>query len=240
MDLKEAIRAVRPAVVQIQDASRTALGTGFFIDENAHVATALHVVAKLHAPMVMLAHADARGFSGVDAAVVARDDRHDLAILRMTRNPFAGDVSLGAAIGGTDIEVRQTTATIDAARPDDGEAIAISGYPLANSTLVTTSGAIAAASSYDIYAKPVPWAPPGLTRPDFADVYLADVQANPGNSGGPAYRIADAVIIGVCIRTSVAPTFDSAGSPTPVFANAGLAVIRPARYLAELAKGLQT
>ena len=42
MILSEAIDKVRPSVVQIQAASR--VGTGFFVTDSAHVATAYHVI----------------------------------------------------------------------------------------------------------------------------------------------------------------------------------------------------
>jgi S1-C subfamily serine protease len=69
--------------------------------------------------------------------------------------------------------------------------------------------------------------------PDIADAYLADVQANPGNSGGPTYRIADGAVIGVCIETRLTPTYHESGAPASL-ANAGLTVIRPSRYLTNL------
>jgi S1-C subfamily serine protease len=238
VDLKDAIEAVRPAVVQIRDGNQHVLGTGFFIDEAGHVATARHVVENQPSVLIGLAHPNTENmranFSLTGATVIAEDKRHDLAILQMHANPFKGEITSGIVIGNQQIHLLYGTATLDATRPQDGEGIAISGYPLANPALVTTSGAIGSAWNYDSEDVHVPGAPPGFTMPDIADTYLADVQANPGNSGGPTYRLADAAIIGVCIEMRVSPTFDVTGTASGFAANAGLTVVRPVRYLADL------
>lgn len=235
MDLKEAIEAVRPAVVQIDDRDGNVIGSGFFVDDKAHVATAWHVVEDLPAPTVALAHPNTEdvraNFRGIGTVVVAKDEHHDLAVLEMARNPFDGEMHSAIVIGEEEIDLLYGTVHLDATRPDDGEPIAISGYPLENPVLVTTSGAIAAAWNWDTHDVRTP---SGVTFPEMSDVYLADVQANPGNSGGPAYRISDGAIIGVCIRVQGAPTWDETGADSDFAANAGLTEIRPVRYLVSL------
>ncbi len=73
-----------------------------------------------------------------------------------------------------------------------------------------------------------------------SDVYLADVQANPGTCRPtPAIVVAlptasPTEIIGVCISVQGAPTWDAAGAGSDFSANAGLTEIRPMRYLAAL------
>ncbi len=144
MDLKQAIDVLRPVVVQIDDRDGNVIGSGFFVDDKAHVATAWHVVANLPSPTVALAQPNTENmranFTGVNAALLGKDEPHDLAILEMARNPFEGEMRSGIRIDEEEIDVLYGTATLDSTRPDDGESIAISGYPLANPALVTTSG----------------------------------------------------------------------------------------------------
>lgn len=110
--------------------------------------------------MRSLTRQNVRGnFTGAGADVVAEDERHDLAILRMRANPFTGELLSGFVIGDHHLELLYGKPRLSTDRPEDGEAIAISGYPLANPILVTTSGAIAAAWNYDIAEVSVPDAP---------------------------------------------------------------------------------
>jgi hypothetical protein len=46
---------------------------------------------------------------------------------------------------------------------------------------------------------------PPLVPTEPADRYLADLEVNGGNSGGPVYRLTDAAVIGVCVATQTAP-----------------------------------
>ena len=84
--------------------------------------------------------------------------------------------------------------------------------------MVTTAGHVANAWAADVAQSPTPTS---------ADLYILDLSANPGNSGGPVYRIADGSVVGVCIQIKLARL--EAG-----VINAGLAVARPAKYVAEL------
>jgi S1-C subfamily serine protease len=174
-------------------------------------------------------------FSAVRAEVVAQDDQQDVVILKMMRNPFAGEVRSGIVINDKEEELLFGTTALGEARPDDGEPIALSGYPLSSPVLVTTSGAIATSWTWDVHEEE---SVGGVRFPMMADIYLADVQGNPGNSGGPAYRIVDGVVIGVCIQMQVSPTFDEFGEPGELAANAGLTVLRPISVVTRLAETL--
>jgi S1-C subfamily serine protease len=57
---------------------------------------------------------------------------------------------------------------------------------------------------------------------------------NAGNGGGPAFAIEDGQVIDVCVAMRLAPLRESGGSPAPLQANSGLAVIVPAKYVVEL------
>jgi S1-C subfamily serine protease len=236
VDLKEAIRVARPTVVQVRNAEQV-LGTGFFVSDDGIVATARHVVEGQDSLLVGLAQPDTENmranFTLVGSNVLAQSERHDLALLRMRANPFQGQVSSGMVIDDEAIPLLFGVTQLDSARPEDGEPIAISGYPLSNPVLVTTSGGVASAWSYDMAEVAIPGRPEGFKMPDIADLLLADVQANPGNSGGPVYRVADAAVLGVCIEVQGSPVWGD-GGPLPVASNAGLTVARPARYVVEL------
>src|SRR6202453_1356771 len=70
-------------------------GNGFFINSDGYLITAAHVLSQLHggqAYLLLRVRSAAPRF--VAAQVVAIDSDHDVAILRATPNPFAGDFSV--------------------------------------------------------------------------------------------------------------------------------------------------
>jgi hypothetical protein len=89
-------------------------------------------------------------FTAVDGQVIEEDDKHDLALLRMSPNPFEGEVKSGLVIGGSEVRLFFKSAKRSAARPRDGLSIAVSGYPLREMALVTTSGVLASAWSLEM------------------------------------------------------------------------------------------
>lgn len=88
-------------------------------------------------------------------------------------------------------------------RARDGEDIAVSGYPVAEPVLITTTGTVASAWGFDLTQLP-DLAGPVLA--DLDDLYLVDATINPGNSGGPVYRTRDGALIGVCLSIRMAQT----------------------------------
>lgn len=67
-------------------------GNGFFINSDGYLVTAAHVLGQLHGgqPYVLL-HQSSSEFRIAQAALVAIDREHDVAILRVSPNPFAGN-----------------------------------------------------------------------------------------------------------------------------------------------------
>jgi S1-C subfamily serine protease len=63
--------------------------------------------------------------------------------------------------------------------------------------------------------------------PNIADGDLADVIVNPGNSGGPVYRVSDGEIIGVCVAFRVGR---GSIADNVFFYNSGLSVVIPIKY----------
>src|ERR1700683_3842409 len=67
-------------------------GNGFFINSDGYLVTAAHVLSQLHGgqPYVLL-HQSSSDLRSAQAALVAIDREHDVAILRVSPNPFAGN-----------------------------------------------------------------------------------------------------------------------------------------------------
>jgi len=244
-----------------------ALGTGFIVDvKNGYVVTALHVAGSGEQPMVLPngqpwhpQRDDLRieipmpniklnsmtfqeSFVGVGYTVVARDERHDLALLKATgqiENIFYIKTRT------QDIRVHPKAGILYLGAINDGDAIAVSGYPLNSNVLITTSGAIASSDAINIKEVQLASAPAGFTRPDTADSYIADVKVNPGDSGGPMYLVKNGAVIGVCLNFQGAPVMTiingeqrpvTGPNGEPVMYNSGLGVFVPAKYVADLLK----
>jgi S1-C subfamily serine protease len=139
--------------------------------------------------------------------------------------------------------------SISAKRPEEGEPIAVSGYPFQGNVLITTSGFIA--SSWNIRFSEIQraGAPAGFHTLDVADIYLADIHVNGGNSGGPVYSVETGVLVGVCVSFDDAPVMLQAMPPLPpqkpvpavsdgrlLTYNSGIAAVVPSTYVIELLK----
>ena len=277
--LADTIKLVSPSVVQITyqmdqfpEETRRALGrlflsgpagTGFIVNEDGYVITALHVLSffdNVHGfPVgghtypagrnrllvgIPFANTDTgrlkmrAAYSEISFTVVDTDSVHDLALLKIERRGFV----LGAARPRT----AKYVATFSVARPEDGEEIAVSGYPLGKSVLVTTSGAVASSWGYEETNEAL-LGRPGLTVPGTKDIFLVDLHLNHGNSGGPVYSIETGAVVGVADAYALEdnvmlapspgdkpdPAFDQA-SGRALVTNAGLGIVVPARYVVAL------
>jgi S1-C subfamily serine protease len=259
MDLRHAIEKIRPSVVQItltaDGLSESAIatlgghgrmfsrpiGSGFFAASTGAVVTAKHVVdalpewedrcRRLGATHIHtgigIAHLMPGGkrgvFTVVGYTVIATDVSHDLAVLLPQRNPFTGVAY--ATINGDRVPLACDIACLDTTRPQEGLPVGCSGYPLMNIALVTNSGIVASSWTVDLgqFASSAPH--------ELPDRYLADMQINGGNSGGPVYSAVDSSVIGMAVASRLAPGVEAV--PCRV-EDAGLAVIVPSAYVAEL------
>ncbi len=239
-------------------------GTGFIVNEGGYIVTALHVLSffdNVHGfsvgghmypagrnrllvgiplPNTDTGSLKIRGsFLVTSFTVVDTDSAHDLALLKIERRSFV----LGAARSGT-----ADVATFSIVRPEDGEKLAVSGYPLGKNVLVTTSGAVASSWGYEDTNVPL-FGRPGLTVPGIKDIFLVDLHLNHGNSGGPVYSIETGAVVGMADAYALEdnvmlapspgdkpdPAFDST-SGRALMTNAGLGIVVPARYVANLLK----
>jgi S1-C subfamily serine protease len=233
---------------------RRPLGTGFLVNSDGFVVTARHVVQCGHRLAEQIEAAQAgmvvglalpntenmRGnFRDVGLDLVDEDAAHDLALLKLRPNPFSGELGSGFVTNGEEVAFLLGTATLNPSRPRDGDAVGVSGYPLGQSVLVTNAGWMATSWSFEIAEAPVPGAPQLLPTPHIADTFLADLEANPGNSGGPVYLIESASVIGVCVGSMLSPVRDQDGNPAgtgtqKLFYSSGLTIVVPARYVTDL------
>jgi S1-C subfamily serine protease len=229
--LSETIDRVRGGIVQIRKVTAgndlgDPIGTGFLVGLKPYRAvTAKHVTDAIGAgqglhiafagpsvrtPELMIEAA----FVGAPARVVDTDEENDLALLELLDPNFSLE---GFQVGPAQIPFDPHGFVVASEVPREGDALAVSGYPLSQPSLVTNAGILASAFSPD--GTPGKW----------ADRLLGDFTANPGNSGGPVYECATGQLIGVCVAGRLAPVVAGQGMVA-----AGLTVIVPVSKVNEL------
>lgn len=255
MSLMEAIDKIRLGVVQIvfylspepqefiefqarfkRSFLNIILGSGFFVNSEAHIITANHVIQKgrefftqydigIKKILIGIGLPNSDYFIGntvlEDFQIIEEDSEHDISILKMNRNPFQNEVNSGLKKGGRNLPVPAEFLQLNGDRPIEGEEIGISGYPLQERVLITNFGHIAS-----IWKSPY---------------YLADIEVNPGNSGGPVYLVNDASVIGLCVSYKPSPIRHLNGvqvevNGQPIYTSSGLTNIIPIRYAIDLLK----
>jgi len=242
VDLPRAIEHIRPSVYQVRinladsPLNTAVLGTAFLVSMDGWLVTAKHVTdgaaefanvapGSLHASFAV-GNVDSptmqirASFVSVPVTVVATSDENDLALLR-TPQPIGEGVFM--KLGNEGVGIEPGSAVLSIERPKEGESIAISGYPLNEAAMVTTAGSVASSWALD--------APPAIGKKMF-DRYLGDLTANPGNSGGPVYRLSDGRVIGVCTAGKLTRVIGGEGNQA-----ADLTIVVPAKYVADLLEG---
>src|SRR5262249_6705999 len=118
----------------------------------------------------------------------------DLALLRMDHTAFLAD-GVPHPAGG---RYAATVAELEAERPEDGESVMISGFPLGYRHVLNSSGIIACSWDDHGVQQHLEDVETGSTADEPLDRYLVDINVNQGNSGGPCYRVSDQRVLGIC------------------------------------------
>jgi S1-C subfamily serine protease len=214
------------------------VGTGFFVNDSGDVITAGHVgndvrqiietlnAHEIHAIVligVSLPNFEsnhltvASGTQVFPATLTATNAEHDIAIFHTTDNPFT---NMRPLIGGPGAAAYPpptvTFLHLALTKPRDGDEIFACGFPFGEPGLVTTSGALASAwkSETLMTAQAA-----GLSDTTLTDTYWVDLRVNPGNSGGPIFRMRDHAVLGIVV--------EGKGS---------IGVVVPAKYVADFLK----
>ena len=168
-----AVRAVRPAVVQVvtrrmaydnmwRPVPREGAGSGIVIDRRGFVLTNAHVVADARELRVSLP--DGRTFDG---RLVGSDTMSDLAVISIT----AAELPLAVLGNSDDLALGEQVVAI-------GNALGLAGGPTVTVGVVSATGRmIRAREGVVLY-----------------DLIQTDAAINPGNSGGPLINLAGEVI----------------------------------------------
>jgi S1-C subfamily serine protease len=139
-------------------------------------------------------------FTLVDADVIERDDVHDVALLKLSRNPFGAEIQSGYTLEGKPLRLMPLGVALLSSRTlREGEPIAVSGFPFESSVLVTNAGIIASTRKAHYFDTGDAAVHVRVT----SDFYLADMTVNHGNSGGPVYD-ASGEVIGIVSEFDVA------------------------------------
>jgi S1-C subfamily serine protease len=253
--LADMVDAVRNCIVRVEVSfpTATSTGTGFLINTDGVVVTARHVIyprgisqpptkikVEIRMPTINSEHIKMiASWNVFPSNVVAVDEAHDIAVLKPTQNsPFPEIRVLHSP--PQNITVKPSLGTLDPRQLRDGEPVFTSGYPLELPILITTSGFMASSD-------PMKFEP--STPHQILDIYWADMQANPGNSGGPLFSLASGNVIGMVVADKLTPVvFADSSTPGqgvtetpngtisvhPLAANSGITVILPAHYIVEL------
>jgi serine protease Do len=175
----------RGKVVQVvvRSGTTSSLGSGFWLNEDGYVATCSHVIAS-NGPIQIQIQSAVDSLFDLDknnviaanwevfrADVISNDLPHDVAILKVSPNPFKSQKHGDISIGGVTLGAHYEKADLESKLPVPGEQILIGGYPLGLPYLVFQEGTVASIALLN----------------DVPKILLSAV-ANHGNSGGPVFN----------------------------------------------------
>ena len=242
---------MRSSIVSINGGDAThPIGSGVIVrggnEGDGMVATALHVVHEVAAGRLQIgfpvppSDQVRGGMTMLGATVVATDEGNDLALLEMEHDaPLTHGVPHPS--GG---RYPATVAELEAERPEDGENVMISGFPMGYRYILNSAGIIACSwGDQGIHQTPED-VEQGFTADAQLDRYLVDINVNPGNSGGPCYRVADQRVLGICEALELIEVEFADKSPaaddgqSAVLQKADITFVVPAKYVIALLETL--
>lgn len=186
MDQVQVVKETRGVIVQIVVPlanGKSSTGSGFWVDQDGHVATCWHVVSGNPTATIVVQSAidplfdlknNIKVFANwqvFKAKVVAKDEINDLALLKIDGNPFGPHKSILTKNGDKVLAAHYKQAALKTELPDAGQKILLAGYPLGLPYPVVQEGTVASVAIV-----------PGLQN---TPKILISTVANPGNSGGP-------------------------------------------------------
>lgn len=195
-DLTAVVPNVKRSVVGVGTFERTRspstvfVGTGFVVGDGLSVITNAHVVPETldeaHMEQLGIVTGDGEMVRFRPAQLVARDNEHDLAHLRLSGGPPLPALKLGDSDGAL-----------------EGQSLAFTGYPLGMvlglhaATHRATLAAITPVVRPSLNSRKLdPRQVAQLQRSSF-DVFQLDATAYPGNSGSPVYDPSSGEVWGV-------------------------------------------
>jgi S1-C subfamily serine protease len=227
VDLRSIVPTVKRSVVGIGTFERTRSpstvfnGTGFVVGDGLDIITNAHVVPPTLAEGKMeqlgIVLPDGEGVRFRPAELVARDNEHDLAHLRLSGAPLPA-LELG-----------------DSDKVQEGQELALTGFPLAMALGLHPATHRATLAAVTPIVRPSlgsrnldPRQIAALQRSPF-NIFQLDATAYPGNSGSPLYDPATGKVLGV-----INAVFVKGLKETAITAPSGITYAIPAKYVAEL------
>ena len=232
-ELRDTLERIKPSIVALGlfkplgSPQFTMRGTGFVVGDGNTVATNAHVVAGATADqegtgLVAQVHSSNGESPLRRAKVLAIDQEHDLAVLRLEGQPLP----------------KMSLRGMETVR--EGDSVAFTGFPIGAALgffPVTHRGSISAiapivlpaANAQNLNVSVIRRAKSGAFK-----IYQMDATAYPGNSGSPVYDPETGEVIGVMNMVFIKSTREAALSQP-----SGIAYAIPADYLADLLRTIR-
>lgn len=174
--LASTIARVTPSIVVVSsrtDSGASKIATGFAVKAQGYLLTAWHAVDLGN---VVVGVKSGSGYKSYQAAVIASDPNHDMALLK--------------------IDANLTPLSLDDAGHTAGEMTAVTGYPLG---LAIDNHLVPCTSSGIISAIRLP-----ASNEEGTELLQLDMLLEPGNSGAPVYMPSTGKVIGM-VSSQIVP-----------------------------------
>ncbi len=197
------------------------VGSAFLINSDGYFVTAAHVLEHYKPNSaqvtVIIKQRDKNG-AGMWFDVLERDEQHDLALCKIKN--FSVKESKSAK--STDHPI--ATLNVSSETTEQGQFIAIVGFPLGSWNPTIQMGTIAATETVNPNIQGVP-----AGRRELLQV---SASGNRGNSGGPVISLRTGRVIGVIVQAIPSPLWSA--QPVPVMQNSGIMLAVPASWVRDL------